>query len=236
MLSLDRQNAYRDRLRSFKPGWKPATEVYEEAIRQYLHPGIRVLDAGCGRGGAVEQLEDRSFWFAGVDPDVDSLAEHRLDMPRTAAFLVNLPFSNACFDLVICSWVLEHLADPCGAFSEVARVLKPGGHFIALTPNGRHPVTFLNRLLARAAPLQAALVPRLYARQQADAFPVFYRANTVASLDRLALAVGLKPLAIRTVSDPTYLAFNERLFVLSRWMERYLPPSSHVHIVADFVR
>ena len=60
MLSLDVQNRYRDELRSRWPNWRPATEVYEAAIRRYPAPRyVRVLDAGCGRGGALEQLVGR---------------------------------------------------------------------------------------------------------------------------------------------------------------------------------
>ncbi|MBN1317049.1 MAG: class I SAM-dependent methyltransferase [Anaerolineales bacterium] len=236
MLSLDRQNAYRDRLRDLEPGWKPATEVYEATIRQYLETGKRILDAGCGRGGVVEQLSSGAYWFAGIDPDNDSLVEHRLRMPRTVAWLDRMPFTASSFDLVICSWVLEHLKNPPAAFEEAARVLKPGGHFITLAPNAWHPVTLAIRLLAAIEPLQASLVPRLYDRAQVDAFPVYYRANTPSCLQRLANSVGLETVAIRTISDPTYVAFNDILFAGSRRIERFLPPDARVHIVADFVR
>jgi len=236
MLTLERQNVYRERLRALQPGWRPATEVYEATIRQYLRPGARLLDAGCGRGGVVEQLEGTGRWMVGIDPDTRSLLEHRLGMPRAAAFLDQLPFRSASFDLVISSWTLEHLSRPAAAFAEAARVLRPGGHLITLAPNGRHPITLLNRLLAWAEPLQARLVPRLYGRAEEDAFPVHYRANSLGRLRQLGAAAGLTPIAIQTISDPTYLAFNETFFALSRKMERLLPAAAWVHIVADFVK
>lgn len=234
MLSLEQQNRYRDELRSRWPGWQPATEVYEQTIRRYLQPGLRVLDAGCGRGGAVEQLQDTSCLPFGVDPDTLSLAEHRLDMPRAAGFLHALPFAAASFDLVISSWVLEHLPVPAAALAEMARVLCPGGHLVTLAPNGWHPVTLLNRLAARAGRLQARLVPRLYGRSEADAFPVYYRANSVRRLRALATAAGFETVAIHTIADPSYLAFNRPLFAISRQLERCLPAAAHVHLVADF--
>ena len=236
MLSLDRQNAYRRRLQADQPGWQPATDVYEQTIRQYLRPGIRLLDAGCGRGGAVEQLTDVTCTMVGIDPDRQSLAGHRLELPRAAGPLEQLPFPAAAFELVISRWVLEHLPRPVMAFREVARVLRPGGHFIILAPNIRHPVTLLNRLLAWARPLQTALVPRLYGRAEEDAFPLCYRANSIRRLSALAAGTNMATVAIRTISDPTYLAFNDWMFTLGRRVERWLPPSSWVHIVADFVR
>ncbi len=47
-----------------------------------------------------------------------------------------LPFENRTFDAVLCSLSVEYLIHPLAVFSEVARVLKPGGTFV---------VTFSNR-------------------------------------------------------------------------------------------
>jgi hypothetical protein len=41
---------------------------------------------------------------------------------------------------------------------------------------------------------------------------------------------------VETISDPTYLAFNEAFFQLSRGLEALLPAGARVHLVADFVR
>ncbi len=237
MLSLEKQNAYRARLRALWSAWRPATELYEITIRRHLQPGMRLLDAGCGRGGAVEQLWSDAYLLIGADPDLPSLIEHRLpSLPRAAAILEQLPFGPESFDLVISSWVLEHLPDPGRAFAEAARVLRPGGHLVVLTPNRWHPVALLNRLLARARFWQARLVPRLYGRAEEDAFPVHYRANSVRRLRGLGRSAGLACLGVQTISDPTYLAFNEALFRLSRGLEALLPAGARVHLVAEFVR
>jgi hypothetical protein len=131
---------------------------------------------------------------------------------------------------------LEHLPRPAASFAEVSRVLAPQGHFIVLAPNGWHPVTLLNRVLALIQPLQARLVPALYGRAEEDAFPVQYRANSAGRLRQLGKAAGLTPATLHTISDPTYLAFNDTLFALSRTLEKVLPAAAGVHLVADFVQ
>jgi ubiquinone/menaquinone biosynthesis C-methylase UbiE len=225
-LSLDRQNAYRAQYRTRHPNWRPATEVYETLIRQRMRPGMRVIDVGCGRGGVLEQLGDLVSRPVGLDPDWLSLREHRLpNLPRAAAFADALPLRDSCADLIVCSWVLEHLADPGRVFAEMRRVLAPGGCFIFLTPNATSLIALINRVLR---PFQQTLVPRLYGRAEVDTFPVHYRANSAPQITALAAEAGLRPALIQLIEDPTYLAFNPLLFRFSVALSGVTPP---VHLV-----
>lgn len=45
---------------------------------------------------------------------------------------------DAVADAVLCVGALEHLSDQAAAVRQAARVLKPGGAFVGLTPNGDH--------------------------------------------------------------------------------------------------
>lgn len=49
-----------------------------------------------------------------------------------------IPFQDACFDLVIAQAVLEHVLDPFLCVSEIYRVLKPGALIYAETPFMQH--------------------------------------------------------------------------------------------------
>lgn len=233
-LSLDRQNAYRARYAQKRPGWRPATAVYEAEIRARLRPGMRVLDLGCGRGGALEQLRAAIDHPLGVDPDHRSLVEHRLpDLPRAVASADALPLPAQSVDLVLASWVLEHLPQPLDAFREVARVLRPGGALIVLAPGAWSLPALVNRTLR---PLQRWLVPRLYGRAEEDAFPVTYRANTRRRLADLAQRAGLQLDTFRAIEDPTYFAFHPLLFRLNVALVRALPSALAEHFVAVCVK
>ena len=229
-LSLDRQNAYRTEYRAQHPGWLPATEVYENTIRARLTPNARVLDLGCGRGGVLEQLNAPARPI-GLDPDLESLREYRLPgTPLAQALASALPIQDASIDLIVCSWVFEHIDAPAQVLSEARRVLRASGSLIFLTPNANSLVVNLNRMLR---PWQRALVPRLYGRAEADTFPVRYRANSPARIKSLANQVGLSCSMLQEIHDPTYLAFTPLLYRISVALTRFTPP---VHLVGVLVK
>lgn len=234
MLSLDQQNSYRDRFRRMRPGWRPATEVYADLVRSCLKEGSRVLDLGSGRGGLIEQLDFPLAQVVGLDPDWRSLVEHRLpQLPRVTGFSHPLPFADESFDVIFCSWLLEHLSDPAADLAEISRVLRPGGSFIFITPNKKHPLAWVNRVLGGITAVQDRLVEQLYGRAAADAFPTFYRANTIKAITQLAITHHLTSTTLVLIPDPTYLAFHPALFRLMAWLDPRLPQNWWIHLVGE---
>ena len=106
-------------------------------FRRYVGgPGRRVLDLGC-RDGALTQAYADGNEVVGVDADRDALAEAaKLGIETHWADLDEpLPFEDESFDVVVAGELLEHLRDPAGFASEVRRVLRPDGTFVASVPN-----------------------------------------------------------------------------------------------------
>ena len=104
-----------------------------------LEPGGTVLDFGCGAGHGVSgfrQLGYRAFGadislaveVAGLeDPDGDVFRLIEMETYR-------VPFPADTFDFVYSEGVFEHVNNYGEAFSEIHRVLKPGGTSIHLFP------------------------------------------------------------------------------------------------------
>ena len=92
----------------------------------------RVLELGCGEGFVLAALMGTHKY--GIDPSVHALvrARNRSNADCAVARAEELPFPSASFDLVVSVGVMEHFENPDQASAEVRRVLRPGGHYIAL--------------------------------------------------------------------------------------------------------
>jgi SAM-dependent methyltransferase len=102
-----------------------------------LHPGLSLLDIGCGPGTITADLAAivAPGRAVGFDASADVVAQARahaatLDLPNLefeVGDLFALPYDDASFDVVHAHQVLQHLTDPVGALVELRRVLRPGG-------------------------------------------------------------------------------------------------------------
>lgn len=90
-------------------------------------PGAKVLDVGCGQGGALEMFRDAGLDPLGVTlgPDVEVCRGKGLNVLEMD--LSFLDFPDASFDLVWCRHAIEHSVFPFFTLSELHRVLRPGG-------------------------------------------------------------------------------------------------------------
>lgn len=233
LLPYASQTAFRERYRASRPGWMASGDRFDLLVERHLTAKSVVLDLGCGRTGGIERFWREARLAVGVDPDLASLAARDGGMPILQAGGETLPFANESFDMVVSVWVVEHLARPERVFAEVARVLKPLGHFVFLTPNALNPLVVGNRVGQLAPWLQKRLVANVYGRDGSDTFAVRYRANTKRKLKKIASAIGFSVAELNVIADPTYVAFNPLLFKAAVVSERLLPASLGVHLLGD---
>jgi len=97
--------------------------------------GLRILDLGCGEGRFSRLLTARGATTVGIDP-VQRFLTHARDAGGEHEAYVRgsgdrLPFTDASFDVVIAYLCLIDIPDYRGAIGESARVLRPGGRFVA---------------------------------------------------------------------------------------------------------
>jgi len=105
-----------------------------------LKPGMTVLDLGSGAGNdvfiAAREVGPEGR-VIGVDMTEAMIEKANANKHKINATTVEfrlgdieqLPVDDACIDVVISNCVLNLVPDKTKAFSELFRVLKPGGHF-----------------------------------------------------------------------------------------------------------
>ncbi|HET7465244.1 MAG TPA: class I SAM-dependent methyltransferase [Candidatus Dormibacteraeota bacterium] len=235
-LSHATQTAYREQYRAARPGWQSSGDQFDALVQKHLTAESAVLDLGCGRTGGIERFWKQAHLAVGVDPDLASLAARDQGMAVMQGSGEHLPFAGASFDMVVSVWVLEHLPEPARVFAEVARVLKPLGHFIFLTPNALNPLVMGNRVSQLAPSLQKQMVANVYGRDGADTFAVRYRANTKFRIKQMAAPAGFAVAELRVIADPTYVAFNALLYKAAMLSDRILPQGLGVHLLGDLQR
>ncbi len=124
-----------------------------------LKPGESVLDVGCGTGTlalAAKRRVGPGVDVFGIDASPEMIARAQARSKKRSAGVAfrqaaveRLPFLDGQFDVVLSSLMLHHLPDDirARAFTEIRRVLKPTGRFLAV--DYRPPANALRRSLVR---------------------------------------------------------------------------------------
>ena len=177
-------------------------EVLTQAER-YVPKG-RVLDIGGGPGLFLLEARQHGWQVEGIEPSTASvrIANESYGLGIVQGTVSDLArYPDGRFDLVTAFDVAEHLLDPSKLFSEVRRILRPGGLFVWTTPR------------------YGCLMQRLLGRWWYNLHPFHVCFFTQKSVDQVAKRFGFQCLEER--SFKRYFSFGYFLFRL----ERFLPKS-----------
>jgi demethylmenaquinone methyltransferase / 2-methoxy-6-polyprenyl-1,4-benzoquinol methylase len=108
-------------------GWR------RRAVRELRLPGRSlVLDLACGTGDLCRELMAAGYRAVGMDFSHGMLRAARTDARLVEADILRLPVRDGGADGVMCGFAMRNVTSLGGLFSEVARVLRPGGRAVLL--------------------------------------------------------------------------------------------------------
>jgi SAM-dependent methyltransferase len=129
-------------------------------------PGRLTLDIGCGEGRVSRDLRELGHRVVGVDQSPSMIAAARDADPEgeyVEADSAALPFEDGSADLAIAFMSLMDMDDMPAGVRELARVLEPGGLFVASIV---HPLNSAGQFVPRDGGEDAPYVIHSYREQR----------------------------------------------------------------------
>ncbi len=213
-----------DQRRSWFPAETHPNQVLLAEVERRLKPTSTVLDIGCGRTAPMlTALRGKARALVGIDlvdftakeTDLDLYQNNIGDMRDIADSSIDIAYSRA---------VMEHINNPDEAFAEIARVLKPQGVYIFVTPSIHDYGTLIARLVPNR--FHGKIVSAVEGRAQEDVFPTVYASNSLKTVRKQVAKAGLILGEGRYIGQyPSYFMFNRVLFwlgsIYQKMIEKY---------------
>ncbi|MFP4366535.1 MAG: class I SAM-dependent methyltransferase [Bacteroidales bacterium] len=193
-------------------------QLYHHTVSSVDLSGKHVLEVGCGRGGGLSYINRylKPETCTGIDLNNKAIRfcnkhykENNISFVQGDA--QNLPFEANSFDVVVNVESSHRYPENELFFSEVYRVLKPGGHFLFTDFRDDNKVGELDSQLNNC---------NLFAESKNDITEYVLEALTIATPERENLIKKIAPKLLHnlskkfaaTVGTPTYNKFRTKKF------------------------
>jgi len=149
---FDREAVGYERGRRYRRLERPRSEA---AALLGLTPSDRLLDVGCGTGITLRSLAARAHRAVGIDisPSMIAYAREQARDVCNLEFVVaessELPFPDASFTVVFCTFSFHHYPRPAASLHEMARVLVDGGRVVIADASSDYLAVKVADFLAR---------------------------------------------------------------------------------------
>jgi len=204
-----------------KPDWIDGTTQFHQLCKEHIRSGERILDLGAGVDNPTSNyLRTISNHLVGIDCTHDI---EKNPWPKYSVIYdgTSIPIRSGHFDAVVSNYTVEHLEHPTIVFTEVARVLRPGGKFIFRTPNRYHYISLASLFIPYYIRKNLANWLRRIPQGGLAIFPTFYRANTRKTLENISNYCGFDILQFIIIEkEPSYGMRIRPLFLLQMSYER----------------
>lgn len=118
-----------------------------ELVQRIAQPKAKILDIAAGQGNFTLSLAELGYEVTWNDLREDLVDYVKLKRENgiihyAPGDVFTLGF-KACFDVILITEIIEHVAHPDNFLKRIAQMVKPNGYIIMSTPNGEY---FRNRL------------------------------------------------------------------------------------------
>jgi len=159
-----------------------AKKIKNEIVANWIKPGIRVLDVGCGTGELAANAAKAGAHVAGIDISEGMLQVARkrfeaaalkgkADLYHAGVTELDELFADNAFDVVTATLVFSelHSAERIWAVTQFLRILKPSG--VLVLADEVRPNTFIKRLVHAIIRIPLAIATYFVAQTGTKAIP-----------------------------------------------------------------
>jgi SAM-dependent methyltransferase len=204
-----------------------ALQYATRLIVDHVHPLMPspppsiLLDLGCGYSNVLfsEWLSSAAV-VIGIDQRHEDVRRNPHLSFRVVGDIERSPLADSSVDVIVSSFVIEHVRDPLTLLKECRRVLKPNGFAVFCTPC----LFGYKALIARiCGDTVSKWIWRLLKGKPHPPWPDYYRANTPGRVNRLCARSGLVLERLVLIPEIPHFFYNSpSLFAAARAWDRLL--------------